>query len=137
MIKILIVTHGPLAGALRESAAMFFGDQADDICTIGLFPTENPEDLKDKICSEIKNKDDGDGFLIFIDIFGGLPFNMAALAVEELKENHKIECFTGVNMPVLMEALTERESMTIEELTAYLEETSQGTVANLRKSLDI
>ena len=62
---------------------------------------------------------------------------MAALAVEELKENHKIECFTGVNMPVLMEALTERESMTIEELTAYLEETSQGTVANLRKSLDI
>ena len=40
-------------------------------------------------------------------------------------------------MPVLMEALTERESMTIEELTAYLEETSQGTVANLRKSLDI
>ena len=137
MIKILIVTHGPLAGALRDSAAMFFGDQADDICTIGLFPTENPEDLKDKICSEIKSKDNGDGFLLFIDIFGGSPFNMAALAVEELKENHKIECFTGVNMPVLMEALTERESMTIEELTVHLEEASRDTSANLRKSLDI
>ena len=47
MIKILIVTHGPLAQALKESSAMFFGSMSNDVETIGLYPTDNPEDLKE------------------------------------------------------------------------------------------
>ena len=31
MVHILIVTHGPLAQALKESSAMFFGAMADDL----------------------------------------------------------------------------------------------------------
>ena len=49
MIKILIVTHGPLAQALKESSAMFFGSMSNDVETIGLYPTDNPEDLKEAI----------------------------------------------------------------------------------------
>ena len=49
MVHILIVTHGPLAQALKESSAMFFGSATDDLETLGLFPTDSPEALKDKI----------------------------------------------------------------------------------------
>ena len=60
MIKILIVTHGPLAQALKESSAMFFGSMSNDVETIGLYPTDNPEDLKEAICEKVEAIDTGD-----------------------------------------------------------------------------
>ena len=120
MVRIMIVTHGPLAQAFKESAAMFFGSAADNLVTLGLFPTDN-----------------GEGVLVFVDIFAGSPFNMTAMAIDELKENHKIQCFTGVNMPVLMEALGSCETMSLEELREDVASTAQESIVDLRKSLDI
>jgi PTS system mannose-specific IIA component len=137
MVHILIVTHGPLAQAMKESSAMFFGTMADEIATLGLFPTDSPEELKDKIVNKVKEIDDGDGVMIFVDIYAGSPFNMAALAIDELKENHKIQCFTGVNMPILMEAMSSCETMNMEELYADIMSVAQESIVDLRKSLEI
>lgn len=137
MVHIMIVTHGPLAGAFKESAAMFFGDAADNLTTLGLFPTDSPEGLKDKIADKVNEIDDGDGVLVFVDIFAGSPFNMTALAIDELKENHKIQCFTGINMPILMEALGSSETMSLEELRDDVESTAAESIVDLRKALEI
>ena len=37
MIKILIVTHGPLAQALKESSAMFFGSMSNETSQFSFF----------------------------------------------------------------------------------------------------
>lgn len=137
MVNILIVTHGPLAGAFKESARMFFGDAVEKLETIGLFPSESPEQLQQKIEEKVNEIDTGDGVLIFVDIFAGSPFNMTALAVDTLKEDHKIESFTGVNMPVLMEALASCETMSIDELKTHIAEVSKDSIVDLRKSLEI
>ena len=137
MVKILVVTHGPLADGLKESARMFFGDIVDDLNTMGLFPDESPEKLEEKIKEKVQEIDDGDGVLIFVDIFAGSPFNMTAIAIDELKEKHKLSSFTGVNMPLLMEALSSCQSMNIEELTNHLEDVSNETITNVRKVLEI
>lgn len=137
MIKLMIVTHGPLADALKESSAMFFGSMSNDVETIGLYPTENPEELKEKICEKVESLDDGDGVMIFVDIFAGSPFNMTALAIDELKGAHKLQCFTGVNMPFLMEALSSCQSMKMEELTKHLTSIAKDTIVDLRLALDI
>ncbi|NBK93673.1 PTS sugar transporter subunit IIA [bacterium 1XD21-13] len=137
MVRIMIVTHGPLAQAFKESAAMFFGSAADNLVTLGLFPTDSPEGLKDKIVEKVNEIDNGEGVLVFVDIFAGSPFNMTAMAIDELKENHKIQCFTGVNMPVLMEALGSCETMSLEELREDVASTAQESIVDLRKSLDI
>ena len=130
MVNILIVTHGPLAGAFKESARMFFGDAVDKLETIGLFPSESPED-------KVAQIDSGDGVIIFVDIFAGSPFNMTALAVDSLKEKHKIESFTGVNLPVLMETLASCETMSIEELKTHILDISKDSIVDLRDSLEI
>lgn len=137
MVHILIVTHGPLAQALKESSAMFFGAMADDLTALGLFPTDGPEELKDRIAEAVNKIDDGDGVMIFVDIFGGSPFNMAALAIDELKNNHKIQCFTGVNMPLLMESLTNCETMSLDELKADIEQVAKESIVDLRKAMEI
>lgn len=137
MVKILIVTHGPLAQALKESSAMFFGSMSNDVETIGLYPTDNPEDLKEAICEKVESIDNGDGVMVFVDIFAGSPFNMTALAIDELKDAHQIQCYTGVNMPFLMEALSSCNSMKLEELTKHLADIAKDTIVNLRTALDI
>ena len=111
MIKILIVTHGPLAQALKESSAMFFGSMSNDVETIGLYPTDNPEDLKEAICEKVEAIDTGDGVLVLVDIFAGSPFNM--------------------------EALSSCNSMELDQLTTHLADIGRDTIVNLRKALDI
>nr|WP_022790222.1 PTS sugar transporter subunit IIA [Faecalicoccus pleomorphus]SUO04704.1 PTS system mannose-specific transporter subunit IIAB [Faecalicoccus pleomorphus] len=137
MIRILIVTHGELASALKTSSKMFFGEMSDSLETIGLFPTDSPDSLQVKIKEKINEIDDGSGVLIFVDIFAGSPFNNVAIVLDELKEDHKLQCFTGVNMPLLMEALASCQTMDIESLTDHLEKVSKDTIVNLRKALDI
>lgn len=136
MVKVLIITHGPLASALKESAKMFCA-VAEDIATIELFPFDSPEMLKDKITELIQAIDDGSGVLIFVDIFAGTTSNMAAVAIEELKQTHKLECFSGVNMPLLIEALPNCHVCTLAELRASVAEVAQDTIIDLRHSLDI
>lgn len=137
MVNILIVTHGPLAQALKESSAMFFGDASEKLAVLGLFPTDSPEDLMEKIIDKVNEIDDGDGVLIFVDMMAGSPYNMAAMAIDTLKEEHKLECFAGVNMPILMEALGSCQIMSLEELHADIEETAKSSIIDLRKTLEI
>lgn len=135
MIKLIIVTHGPLADAFKESGAMFFGDQVDQVATIGLLPTKSPEVLEKEIKAAVVQSRTKE-CLIFVDILAGTPFNVVALMIEELKEYH-IECFAGVNMPIVMEALASKESMNVAELTEHIGEISAATIVNLRQTLEI
>lgn len=137
MVKILIIAHGPLAEAFKESAKMFFGEAAEAIEAIGLFPADSPESLKEKIEQKITEMDDGSGVLIFVDIFAGTTFNMAALSIEEMKQDHKIESYSGVNMPLLIEVLPNCSTSTLEQLKNDVASIAPDTIVNLRTALDI
>jgi len=136
MIKLMIVTHGPLAKAFKESTKMFFKD-VDDIESIGLYSTESAEDLKNKIMNSVEKIDDGDGVLIFVDFFGGSPFNVTASIILELEGSHKLECLAGVNMPLLMEAVSMRSQMELSELVSHLESISANSISNLRSKFGL
>ena len=82
MVGLLIVTHGPLANAFKESARMFFDEVADRIQTIGLYPGDTIEDLEGKITNAICNRYDEDGMMVFVDMLAGSPFNMTALTLQ-------------------------------------------------------
>ncbi len=135
MINCLIVTHGPLANAFKESARMFFGDEVESIDVIGLFPGDSVDDLKEKIEESIRKNCTEDGMLIFVDIYAGSPFNMTALALSDMIKDYKIECFSGINMPLLMEALACSKNMTIEELGNHIDEVSKDSIINVKNSL--
>ena len=135
MIQILIVTHGPLAEALKVSAGMFF-PQASSIATLSLNPQDNPLQLKDRIVTEVRRIDEGSGVLIFVDLFAGTPCNMTALALAELSDI-PIQCLAGVNLPLVMEALGSLNSMELPALTAYLTGMAADTILDLRAKLEL
>ena len=58
-------------------------------------------ELKDRIVAKVREIEEGEGVLIFVDLFAGTPCNMTALALAELSDI-PIQCFAGVNLPLVM-----------------------------------
>ena len=138
MINILIATHGPLADALKESARMFFGDTADRITSVGLKSEEGIEEYKGRIAQAIIDHYEDDGMLIFVDIFAGTPFNTVAMVMDELKDDYPhLECFSGVNLVLLMEALGMIDNSDLKELAKHIEEMIPTSIVNVKKALEM
>lgn len=129
MIGILIVAHGALGKELLNSAELIVGKQ-QNVMSLGLFHGDNIEYLRENSLKAIKELDEGDGVLVFVDLYGGSPSNAMALNLKVLM-NSKVECITGVNLPMLLEALTNRSIMPLEELKKHCIEIGHASIKDL------
>jgi len=117
MIGIVIVTHSQLGEALIGTAEFIIGSRPEAIESVSIDLNENAEKLRKKIDRGIKNVMGEEGVIILTDMFGGTPSN---LSYSFLEEGH-IEVLSGVNLPVLIQAVNRREKMDLDQLAADLE----------------
>lgn len=113
MVGIIVISHGKLAEGLKDAIEMIMGPQTQ-FKTLGLFPEDNPDDFRDAIKTSIKEIDDGQGILIFADLFGGSPANAATYLVNLRPQG--IEIVTGVNLPMLLEIINLRQDGNLKHL---------------------
>ena len=117
MIGIVIVTHSELGDALIGAAEFIIGSRPESIESVSIDLSENAEKLRGKIDRGIKKVMDKEGVIILTDMFGGTPSN---LSYSFLEEGH-IEVLSGVNLPVLIQAVNMRKKMALDQLAANLE----------------
>ena len=118
MIGIVIVTHGRLAEALIEAAEIIIGSRPESTESVSIDLNESAEKLRAKIAKGIKAVDVQEGVLILTDMFGGTPSN---LSYSFLEEGH-IEVISGVNLPILIQAVSLRnKDIELGQLAADLE----------------
>ncbi|MFZ2624220.1 MAG: PTS sugar transporter subunit IIA [Propionibacterium sp.] len=102
MVALIIAAHGAMAPALLASAEMIAGP-AQEVQAITFAPSEGPDDLLAKYESAYQEL--GPEVLFLVDLFGGSPFNAAA----RFAATHPgTDVVTGVNLPMVIEALTAR-----------------------------
>ena len=130
MIGILIVTHGNFGTELLKSAELIIGKQ-DNVKTLGLNHGDNVDELYDRVSEAIKELDNGDGVLVFTDLFGGSPSNVVARNMEHLN----FYSLTGVNLPMLIEALDSRYDIELEELVDTVCTSGIEGIKNIRSEL--
>ena len=107
MYNLMIVTHGPLASALKETLKMFTGD-VEDVHAVGLTET-GVEEFKEKVNKALEEcYEEGKELLILVDLFGGTPFNISMLDIKNKYKN--VEIIAGVNLPLVIEASLSRGS---------------------------
>src|SRR5487761_2148865 len=87
MVGILIVAHGAFGEALIHCASHVLG--------------KRPPQARELV----KQLDQGQGVLVFSDILGATPSNIAT----RLLAPGRVEGISGVNLPMLIRALTYRE----------------------------
>jgi len=117
MIGIVIVTHSQLGEALIGTAEFIIGSRPGSIESISIDLSENAEKLRKKIDQGIKKVMGQEGVIILTDMFGGTPSN---LSYSFLEEGH-IEVLSGVNLPILIQAVNMRKKMELDQLAADLE----------------
>jgi PTS system mannose-specific IIA component len=104
MIGILIISHGTLGESLIHCASHVLNKRPPRLKQLGITAQEDPFSLVPQARALIKSLDDGDGVLILSDIYGGSPANIAA----KLVVPGRVEGVAGVNLPMLIRALTYR-----------------------------
>jgi PTS system ascorbate-specific IIA component len=110
MIGILIISHGNLGDSLIHCANHVLGDRSPHLTGLSITIRDDPDAAADKARELIKQLDQGDGILILCDICGATPCNVASRLINP----GKVECLAGVNLPMLVRALTYRtESLTV------------------------
>ena len=104
-IAVVITTHGHAAKALLDTCEMIVGEQ-DNVRCVDFVPGENGEVLGGKIRAAAAELDTSAGLMLLVDLWGGTPFNAASLIAGE-RENCEVVC--GVNIPMLVSVLMERD----------------------------
>jgi PTS system ascorbate-specific IIA component len=104
MIGILIVAHGDLGESLIECATHVMGSRPPLLEQFGIDIHDDPSTLLPVMQKVVKDLDDGHGVLILSDIYGATPSNI----VSKLVKKNSVEGIAGVNLPMLVRALTYR-----------------------------
>lgn len=134
MIDIIVVTHGKFAEGLKDSVSMIIGEHSN-LTTISFNPGESIESLEDKI-KKILDNEKIEKALIFVDVFAASPFNASLKAYNSLENSKEIGVITGVNLPMVMEALLGSESNDLDTLVKSLIEGGRESIQDALTSLN-
>jgi PTS system ascorbate-specific IIA component len=104
MLGILVIAHGNLGHALLECARHVLGELPDRVAAIEVYMFDNEATMVARLWPAVEAIDDGHGVLILTDIFGATPCNIAA----RLMERGKVEAISGVNVAMLLRAISNR-----------------------------
>lgn len=105
MIGILIISHGTLGESLIHCACHMLNKRPPRLRQLGVTAQDDPVLLVPQARKMIKELDEGRGVLVLTDMYGGSPSNIAA----KLVIPGRVEAVAGVNLPMLIRALTYRD----------------------------
>lgn len=106
MVGLILASHGHLSEGVLEAAGLIFGAQ-EDVYACTLEPSQGPDDIRQQMADAITAI--GDKPVVFlVDLWGGTPFNQANSLFEGHEDDWAI--VTGLNLPMMIEALTTRMS---------------------------
>ncbi len=129
MKGIVIVCHSDLADGFAGAAAMILGE-IENLRTVSVDVAQEPETVQETVRETVKAVNEGDGVLILTDLFGGTPTNVCLPFLEP----GKIEIITGINLPLVIKAVKDREKFTLEELKKRL---VQSAIKNIKDPSDV
>jgi mannose PTS system EIIA component len=104
MIGILIVAHDTLPDSLVKAVTHVLGSRPPQFETLSVSASDDPFHLLPAAKETVAKLDTGDGVLVFSDIYGATPCNLAS----KLLLPGRVEVIAGVNLPMLVRAFTYR-----------------------------
>ncbi|HTI45397.1 MAG TPA: PTS fructose transporter subunit IIA [Casimicrobiaceae bacterium] len=104
MIGVLIIAHGSLGDSLVEAVTHVLGARPAQFEVLDVAATDDPTAMLPRARTAIASLDTGEGVLVFSDLYGATPCNLAI----KLAQPGHVEIVSGVNLPMLVRAFTYR-----------------------------
>jgi PTS system ascorbate-specific IIA component len=118
MVGLLVVAHGNLGASLIDCVEYVLGRIPERLASLDLMRYKDSDAMLGVAAQQLAALDQGDGVLILTDIYGATPSNTVCRLVSE----GAVEVIAGVNLPMLLKALTYRD----EPLQSLAERVTQG-----------
>lgn len=129
MIGILVLTHGDLAYGFYDAAKLIVGDMHNT----DYFQIKGGDDFnifKENVLKKIIELDQGNGVVVLTDLFGASPYNAAAM-VKRTQPDLNYRVVTGVNIPILLETISMREVLEMDELVSHILQIGKDNIKEL------
>ena len=104
MIGILIVAHDTLGESLVRAVTHVLGGRPPQFEAFAVAANDDPLLLLPRAREAVARLDTGNGVVVFSDIFGATPCNLAC----KLLVPGRVEGLAGVNLPMLVRVFTYR-----------------------------
>lgn len=109
---ILLLSHGPFAVSLVDTAKMIFGESEN----LAAYSLEEGDDLDEYRKSFARTIEEfPDNSLIMVDLFGGTPCNQVMRYIQETGK--ALEVVAGMNLPMLVQVAMMRTSLSGRDLS--------------------
>ena len=128
MIGLFLITHTSYGESLIQCACHVLNRRPPQIVQLGIAAQDDPLDVLPLAEKLLQLVDSGEGVLILTDIYGATPANIAM----KLLEPGRVEGLAGVNLPMLLRALTYRDK-DMETLLARATTGGRDGVLNMLK----
>lgn len=125
MYEIIVATHGKLSEGFRDTIDMVMGGRKG-LYFIEFSQDDEIENLREKFINIKNSIEEESEILILTDLFGGTPCNTAIKIALESKLRIKI--LSGVNLPMLIEAVLNQDSILDEVIESILSSSKQGII---------
>ena len=132
MIGAIIIAHGSFAGGLLEAAEAITGS-SEEVSLVAVSKDDKSDDVRSRLKSALDDVSSGDGVIVFTDMFGGTPTNIALSFLAD----GQVEVLTGVNLPILIKFLGHRDLGDIKELVAMLKTCGHESIVGAGEMLKV
>jgi PTS system mannose-specific IIA component len=122
MIGLVVVCHEEMGAELVRAAEMIVG-RIEAVETVSVKQDSAPETLRDRIQSAIRKVDRKKGVMLFTDMFGGTPSNIALAFLGDT-----VEVVSGVNLSMLIKFANHREEKELPDLARLVQEAAQKSI---------
>lgn len=132
MVRLIVTGHGKFATGLIDGIEIIVGKQEN---LIGIeFNNQNLEIYTEQIENAVKEaKDKNDSVIILTDLIGGTPFRISSFVSRNYSDVYVI---TGANIPMLIEAVLNRENFELNKLVNHLINIGKNGIDSLDNLLE-
>ena len=124
MVGILIIAHGAFGETLIHCASHVLARRPQRVRQVGVTMHDEPEFILTQAQDLVRQLDNGSGVLIFTDILGATPSNIAS----RLSVPGHVEIIAGVSLPMLVRALTYRNETLAVDVSKAISAGAEGVV---------
>ena len=132
MAGILIVAHTPLASAMLDFVEHIYGQVPENVSAVNVPPHEDVKLTLNKLISIVDGFKGEEEVLVITDIMGATPSNVASRLINHTYSLKDIQVVTGVNLPMLLRAISHRH----EPIEQIVEKSLQGGQQGVMKIRD-
>lgn len=124
-VGVIVVTHSDYGSALLRAAEFILGT-VQDCASIQVDSRQEVDETVNRLQEAISRLDCGMGVLILTDMFGGTPTN---ISLGLMNKNDNIDVLTGVNLPMLLRVLSNRDIPLAEISELAIQAGCEGIIA--------